>query len=539
MLSVGKRAMFGLLAVALVATLGGCATESPKLWSYSEEAEAEQGLRQHEALVAQLGICPNEDLSRYVAEVGGRLATASERPGLKWQFTVLDSPKPHAFATRGGHVYITRGMLARLRSESDLAAVLAHEISHISTRDEPRAEVRGNTLDAGKSAAAAAFPFETFIVEPYTRSLASLGALELSRQEEFDADRRAAENLRRAGYPEESMSAMLEMLASTEARDRDYDAPSLDGRYEIFADQYNSMSFWGGMIADIETSNRERDRRFPTGRHGIFANYPSPEIRKAKLDQALQGRGFLGVLLGHHVGNKEASVQASAPAAADPAFLARLNGLEFGSGKSGIPSADGKRYFPELNLMVGVPSGWVASVNPPRLWIGHQQSGTRMSIQRVARTTADLCEALEAFAEGASITERKRASHNGVRSCTGSSGRSLWHAPVWHVGIVARDDDPNVRYVFRGWRSMPRASGYAGAHDPLLIAIAQSVESLHENDARPKPTVLRIHRVQEGDTFASLAKTARVPDAETTLRVLNHRYPNGELEVGQLVKVIE
>jgi predicted Zn-dependent protease len=73
--------------------------------------------------------------------------------------------------------------------------------------------------------------------------------------------------------------------------------------------------------------------------------------------------------------------------------------------------------------------------------------------------------------------------------------------------------------------------------DPKFLSIARSIGSPGEN--RPKAPVVRIRKIQQGDTFASLAKSARIPNAEAQLRLLNQRYPSGELEVGQIVKVIE
>ena len=80
---------------------------------------------------------------------GTKIATASDRPKLKWHFTLIDSSVPNAFATQGGYVYITRGMLALLQSDVELAAVLAHEIAHICSRDSLRAQRVGNMMGLG------------------------------------------------------------------------------------------------------------------------------------------------------------------------------------------------------------------------------------------------------------------------------------------------------------------------------------------------------------------------------------------------------
>jgi predicted Zn-dependent protease len=69
-----------------------------------------------------------------VDSIGQALARGSHLPGLEWHFTLLDDPAVNAFALPGGYIYITRGILAHLNSEAQLAGVLGHEIGHVTAR---------------------------------------------------------------------------------------------------------------------------------------------------------------------------------------------------------------------------------------------------------------------------------------------------------------------------------------------------------------------------------------------------------------------
>jgi len=93
-------------------------------------------------LAAALSGCTTEKLQScalsYVAAIGAKVAAVSDCAAMKWTFAVLDSPRQDAFSTEGGHVYTNRGTIELLRSESDLAAVLAHEIAHNCNRDAQR-----------------------------------------------------------------------------------------------------------------------------------------------------------------------------------------------------------------------------------------------------------------------------------------------------------------------------------------------------------------------------------------------------------------
>jgi predicted Zn-dependent protease len=81
-----------------------------------------------------MGTYPDPKVQAYVAEIGKRMAAKSERPNLPWTFTVLDDPLVNAFALPGGPVFVTRGILAHMNSEAELASVLGHEIGHITAR---------------------------------------------------------------------------------------------------------------------------------------------------------------------------------------------------------------------------------------------------------------------------------------------------------------------------------------------------------------------------------------------------------------------
>lgn len=82
---------------------------------------------------------PKTDLTAYVNRIGKTLAVSSSRPGLDWTFVVLESDTPNAFSAPGGYVFITTGMIAAVENEAQLAAVLAHEVGHVTERHAMKA----------------------------------------------------------------------------------------------------------------------------------------------------------------------------------------------------------------------------------------------------------------------------------------------------------------------------------------------------------------------------------------------------------------
>ena len=86
----------------------------------------------------EYAVYDDADLQGYVQYVGARLAANSHRSNLNYTFTVVDSKEANAFALPGGHIFITRGLMAYLNFEAELAAVLGHEIGHVTARHAVR-----------------------------------------------------------------------------------------------------------------------------------------------------------------------------------------------------------------------------------------------------------------------------------------------------------------------------------------------------------------------------------------------------------------
>jgi predicted Zn-dependent protease len=110
------------------------ATGRRQLNLYSEAQEIALGRQADQQITAQLGLVDDPELQEWVTGIGRRLAVVSERPSLPWSFKVVDNPVVNAFALPGGFIYVTRGLLAFLRSEAELAGVLGHEIGHVTAQ---------------------------------------------------------------------------------------------------------------------------------------------------------------------------------------------------------------------------------------------------------------------------------------------------------------------------------------------------------------------------------------------------------------------
>lgn len=156
MKSSKRMVAFPSIALACV-TLVGCpvnpATGERQLIMISESQEIQMGQQVAEQVEVSYGLYDDPPLAAYVNEVGQKLAATSERPNLPWSFKVVDDPIINAFALPGGPIFVTRGILAYFNSEAEMAAVLGHEIGHVTARHSAeqmsRAQLAGAGLELG------------------------------------------------------------------------------------------------------------------------------------------------------------------------------------------------------------------------------------------------------------------------------------------------------------------------------------------------------------------------------------------------------
>ena len=171
-----------------------------------------------------LGAAPlwdNPPVQRYVNRVGRWLALQTERPDLPWQFGVLDDNDVNAFAAPGGYIFITKGLLARMSNEAELAGVLAHEISHVLRKHHLQALKKGARSELMSDLANDVIKSQGG--DPRLSKLVSAGteiyARGLDKQDEYEADRMGVVIAARAGYDPYGLPAVLQTLQSINPND--------------------------------------------------------------------------------------------------------------------------------------------------------------------------------------------------------------------------------------------------------------------------------------------------------------------------------
>ncbi len=187
------------------------------------ELEVGQGVAAN--LLGAVPLVPDEKLQRYVNRLGAWLAAQTERADLEWHFAVLDTDSVNAFAAPGGYVFVTRGLLLRMRSEAELAGVLAHEISHVLKRHHLVAMQKNAKTGLATDLLSMAVDNSSSQYGEWKKKAISAGtelyARGLDKEDEFQADRMGVVIAARAGYDPYGLPAVLQMLDGLNPQDSD------------------------------------------------------------------------------------------------------------------------------------------------------------------------------------------------------------------------------------------------------------------------------------------------------------------------------
>jgi predicted Zn-dependent protease len=208
---------FRVMAVCLSVTLGACAvnpaTGKKEFMLVSESQELAMGQQYDQQLVGEMGLYGDTALAGYVQRLGLQLAALSERPQLPWAFRLVDDPVVNAFAVPGGYIYVTRGILAQMGSEAQLASVLGHEIGHVTARHTAQQITKQQVAQLGLGLGAVFAPEIAGIASGAVQIL----FLKFSRDDESQADELGFRYMHLARYDPREAAEIFTQLARVTA----------------------------------------------------------------------------------------------------------------------------------------------------------------------------------------------------------------------------------------------------------------------------------------------------------------------------------
>jgi predicted Zn-dependent protease len=476
-----------LLLVTAAPGVTGCTVnpatgESSFTGMMSESDEVRIGRESHPQVVAEFGgAYEDAELDRYIDSLGQLLARASDRPNLQYHFTVLDSPIVNAFATPGGYVYITRGLLALANSEAEVAGVLAHEIGHVAARHAAERQSQAVLASLPGIFTGAVTGSDTLAQAVNSGAAAHLQSY--SRDQEYQADLLGVRYLTRTNYDPLGMASFLGQLQANDKLEA-----AIMGRPEM-TDQFSIMS----------THPRTADR----------------------IQRAIQEAG---------------GTQVSNPISEHDLYLSKIDGMRYGDEPEQGFIRDRRFLHPLLRFAFEVPAGF-HMMNSADAVIAQRADGAAILFSSTQKfTSARMIDYLtDEWAPRLQMADAETIDVNGMDAATGSGQLEL-KSGVRDVRLVAIrfDADTLFRFIFLTKREQ------TAALERDLQETTYSFRRLSPAEAaRLRPQTIRVVTVRAGDSIAKLAARMPFPDfREERFRVLNGLAAGDRLTPGQQIKII-
>jgi predicted Zn-dependent protease len=460
----------------------------------SEAQEIEEGKKAHVEVLKEYTALNNPKLQAYVNGIGQALAKQSQRANLVWTFTVLDSPEINAFALPGGYVYVTRGIMAYMESEADLAGVIGHEIGHVTARHGAQRATRQQNAGLGVLAAsvlgavleAKGVGGAGEMIGGAAQNAAQGYVARYGREQELQADGLGADYLSRIKFDPRNMIDVIKVLKNQEQFATDL--AKAEGRQAPAQNSYLAS----------HPSNDQRLERITALSTQFKTTSPYQDEGRAR-------------------------------------YLQMMEGVAFGeSADQGLTR--GRNFYHEgLNFAITAPTGWKIQNEPAQLTLVNAARDAGLILQMAPPKAGNTHEEII---------------RNAVQPTSGrSEALRLNGLPATHFVGTQRAQNGQNKNI-----EMTVVSG-ANNHNYIMVYAAKDANVLQSNRAgmqeaersfraltaadktAAKPWTLRATTMPRGG-FAELARTSPLANPEQQLKLINGVYAGGDVKPGAQVKIV-
>ncbi len=465
-------------------------TGKKEIMLISQSEEINMGKEIDRAIRIEYGLYYDPAMSAYVERVGRQIVPYTHRPNLEYHFAILDTPVENAFAAPGGYIYITRGLLALMNSEAELATVLAHELGHVSARHSARHMTRAILFELG-IVLAATLSKDFRKIAPISLIATQLLFLKFSRDDEYQADSLGIDYSFKTGY---DSGKMVDFFNSLEKATRVYGSSKLPN---------------------------------------FLSTHPVTAKRINRIKELWQGSGYA-----LQAGDPPLLVERNG-------YLKGINGLVYGVNPRQGFVENGVFYHPDMAFAFQVPRGWTVTNTPLQVTLS-PTDGKAVIIMQAEKTT----DSLDSYA--AKMTKDMTATtvfDRGFRYINGFNAyRSVFSlvTATEESGETEKKEELAVNiacirkeaYVFSFFSAA--ASPDYSQYESLINRTINSFSQL-KNTAylSRKPQRVYTKQVTQPQTLQDFLQVLRVPSQHWQhIALLNSLEMNQSLSRGQLIKVI-
>ena len=445
-------------------------------------AGAGAGEKMYREFVEKGQLYADERWQDYVREIGERLLRHTTDEGREYHFHVLDGDQVNAFATGDAYIFVSRGLLAYLESEDQLAAVIGHEIGHVVGRHMRKrrlTDISGKLVGVAAAMATGRGELMRDVANPLTTLLVS----GYGREMELEADQLGGEFMALAGYNPE---AIIETV-------------------------------W--VLKDQQVFSKQVAAKAPTY-HGLTASHPRNDRR---LHRAVESsRGLAPEETREPVGD----------------FWTLMDGLTFGDEASGGLVKDETYFHGGLRVVMEFPKGWSVAA-PQTQVVGEAPGGkaeatiTVMRHEMVKRRSPE--EYVTRVLRRDDVQNGQALEVNGAPAFIGEVDTSESNVQLQLLAVLYLRQDV---FLFKG------ECGPQGDPERFREQFQATLEALRPMTAEDVQDAnnrrIAVIVAEPGVTYRELAVRSSLPNyPEETLRLLNADYPNGEPRAGDYIKVVE
>lgn len=431
----------------------------------------------HQKLVAAFGgEYSAPAMERLLDAIAAKLVAASSDPSRAYQVTILNSPLVNAFALPDGRLYVTRGLLALANDESEIAAVMAHEMAHVLAKHAAqRAELERRSTIASRVAS------EVLQSRAAGEVVAAKGLVTLagfSRAQELEADEVGVAMIAKAGFDPEGAARFLAALGRQSA-----------------------------MRATLFSLGEKQDKM------SFLATHPSTPERTARAQAAA----------------KRLATNPS-PLVGRQAYLDALNGIVYGDDPAEGLVRGRKFLHPRLGFEFTVPEGFVLD-NTPSAIIGiNSDQGEALRFDAIAVSPGLPLNAAiaQGWIENTKLGAIEPLTLNGIEGAT-----AVAHGAEWSFRLAA------VRFGGNVYRFMYAAKNFTAAADRAFLLSIQSFRAVSADDAaRSRPLRIALVNATANDTVESLSAQMATPDHALARFLLLNGLTKPALNVGETYKIV-